>query len=100
MFTPDSTLAGRDQDAMSAINSIADGRARVDEIDAVLRDLIATRCRISDRIQQLRMADGGPRVEHRRECEVLTAWSSGLGPPGADVARALLTLCRGAVAGR
>ncbi|MGH3672286.1 MAG: chorismate mutase [Pseudonocardiaceae bacterium] len=74
---------------------MADGRARVDEIDAVLRDLIATRRHISDRIQQLRLAGGGPRVEHRRECEVLAAWSVGLGPPGADVARALLTLCRG-----
>jgi chorismate mutase len=88
-----------EQDAVSAITSIVDGRTRVDEIDAVLRDLITARLRISRRIQELRMADGGPRVEHGREHEVLAAWTRELGPGGAEVAHALLTLCRGAVAG-
>jgi len=84
--------------AVSTITSISDGRGRIDEIDAVLRDLIAARRRISARIQQLRISDGGARVEQGREREVLDAWSSELGPAGADVARALLTLCRGTVA--
>ena len=99
MSAPESILIDN-HDAVSAITSVADGRARVDEIDAVLRDLIAARQRISARIQQLRMSDGGLRVEQHREHEVLTAWSAQLGLAGADVARALLLLCRGPVAGQ
>jgi chorismate mutase len=79
------------------IASIADGRARIDAIDARLRDLIAVRRRISLDIQQRRMTDGGPRIEHRREHQVLTTWSDELGPASTDVARALLALCRGRV---
>ncbi|MFF2555874.1 chorismate mutase [Nocardia sp. NPDC058058] len=77
------------------IESIADGRARIDEIDSQLRELIAARRNISLDIQRHRLADGGPRIEHRRETQVLTSWSDELGAGGVDVARAVLGLCRG-----
>lgn len=96
MSTPESMVIDQ-SDAISTITSIPDGRARIDEIDAVLRDLIAARRRISARIQELRMSDGGPRVENGREHEILAAWSTELGSGGAEVAQALLALCRGPV---
>ena len=75
--------------------SIASGRARIDEIDADIVALIAERTAVSEQIQRLRQADGGPRVVHARENEVVGRWRGALGRPGATIALALLELGRG-----
>ena len=75
--------------------SIASGRARIDEIDADIVALISERTAVSEQIQRLRQADGGPRVVHARENEVVGRWRGALGRPGATIALALLELGRG-----
>lgn len=82
------------------VDTIEDGRAAIDEIDAALRSLIATRRTVSERIQALRKADGGPRISHARENQVIGAYADELGASGVEIAKALLTLCRGPVSGR
>ncbi len=79
------------------ISSIADGRQTIDEIDIQLRALVGTRLEISRQIQALRSADGGPRIQHGRENEIITAWSRELGPRGVEIALSILTLCRGSL---
>ncbi|AEH08395.1 MULTISPECIES: chorismate mutase [Protofrankia] len=80
-----------------AVSSIADGRQAIDEIDTQLRALVGARLEISQQIQALRSADGGPRIQHERENEIITAWSRELGPRGAEIALSILTLCRGSL---
>ena len=87
-----------EQTVTAAITSVDDGRRVIDEIDATLRTLVASRREISRQIQALRAADGGPRVEHARENELVAAWSDELGPRGVEIILAILTLCRGTVA--
>nr|WP_232292164.1 chorismate mutase [Frankia sp. QA3] len=78
------------------INNIAEGRQYIDDIDAQLRELLATRRDLSRQIQGLRSAEGGPRIEHARENEIIAIWADELGPRGVEIAMAVLTLCRGA----
>jgi chorismate mutase len=80
-----------------AISSIDEGRRTIDGIDQQLRDLVAARRDVSARIQELRAAAGGPRIQHGRENEIISAWSEHLGPGGVDIALAVLTLCRGSL---
>ena len=75
--------------------SVETGRARIDEIDAEIVRLVAERTAVSEQIQRLRQAEGGPRVVHARENEVVGRWRSALGRPGATIALALLELGRG-----
>jgi chorismate mutase len=77
------------------IASIADGRQAIDDIDAALRKLVSARRDVSRQIQALRSADGGPRIQHGRENEIIAAWADELGPHGVEIALAVLTLCRG-----
>lgn len=77
------------------VESIDEGRAAINEIDRQLRDLVASRREISRRIQTLRATEGGPRIQHGRENEIVGAWSDQFGPAGVDIALAILTLCRG-----
>ncbi len=79
------------------ISSIADGRQTIDEIDVQLRALVGARLEISRQIQALRSSDGGPRIQHQRENEIITAWSRELGPCGVEIALSILTLCRGSL---
>jgi chorismate mutase len=79
------------------IGSIAEGRTRIDDIDATLRRLVADRREISRQIQAKRATDGGPRIQHGRENEIIAAWSDELGPRGVEIAMAILTLCRGSL---
>lgn len=81
------------------IASIDEGRQLINEIDARLRDLVATRRGLSRQIQALRSAGGGPRIQHGRENEIIAAWADELGPRGVEIALAVLTLCRGSVTG-
>ena len=77
------------------IESVADGRARIDDIDERLIALLAERRAVSREIQQLRIAAGGSRVEHSRENAIIRNWSSWLGDGGTELALAVLRLCRG-----
>ncbi|WP_322753922.1 chorismate mutase [Frankia sp. Cas3] len=79
------------------ISSIEDGRTAIDKIDTQLRALVGARLDVSRQIQALRSADGGPRIEHSRENEIIAAWSGELGPRGVEIALSILTLCRGSL---
>lgn len=82
----------------TTLSSIESGRARIDQIDAELVRLVAERTAVSEQIQRVRQAAGGPRVVHARENEVVGRWRSALGRPGATIALALLELGRGRAA--
>lgn len=77
------------------VTDVASGRARLDAIDEQIRDLVQARRRVSQQVQQLRRAAGGPRIEHSRENEILNRYSEALGRPGVSLALAVLELCRG-----
>jgi chorismate mutase len=75
--------------------AIADGRARIDDIDRAIADLVLERAAVSRMIQAARRATGGGRIAHSRELEVVAHYTDKLGRPGAAVALALLDVCRG-----
>lgn len=71
------------------------GRARMDAIDAQIAELIQRRGEVSRQIQAARIADGGRRVDLRRETEIINRYRTALGRPGVTIAMALLELGRG-----
>jgi chorismate mutase len=73
------------------------GRARIDAIDAELIALVQRRMAVSAEIQAARIAEGGRRLDLRRETEVIGRYTRALGRPGTTVAMALLELGRGRV---
>jgi chorismate mutase len=75
--------------------AVAQGRARLDDIDEALVDLIRERVAVSRQIQAARVSSGGPRVATEREREVARRWHAALGDPGLDIALRLLELSRG-----
>jgi len=75
--------------------SVANGRARIDALDEQIADLILRRGDVSREIQAARIADGGRRVDLRRETEIITRYTAALGRPGTAIAMALLELGRG-----
>jgi chorismate mutase len=77
---------------MSTVTSLRD---EIDQIDHELVELVRRRREVSRAIQAARMAEGGPRVVHAREAEVVERWRSSLGTPGGRIALALLELGRG-----
>jgi len=79
------------------ITDVAAGRAQLDAIDEQIRRLVLTRREVSQQVQQLRRAAGGPRIEHSRENEILARYSAALGKPGVSLALAVLELCRGQI---
>ena len=78
-----------------AVHTVASGRARIDAIDAEIVRLVHERSDVSRQVQRARQADGGPRVVHARENEVVGRWRAELGRPGGAIALALLELGRG-----
>ncbi|MFN2517937.1 MAG: chorismate mutase [Jatrophihabitantaceae bacterium] len=70
-------------------------RGQIDALDAAIVRLVAERARLSARIQTARMNAGGTRVELGRERVILNAYRGGLGPDGANLADAVLQVCRG-----
>ncbi len=82
-------------DGTPTISTIAEGRQLIDDIDAQVRALLASRRDLSGQIQALRTVEGGPRIEHARENEIIASWADQLGPRGVEIAMAVLTLCRG-----
>ncbi|MCW2678991.1 MAG: chorismate mutase [Frankiales bacterium] len=79
----------------STLHTVETGRARIDQIDAEIVRLVQERCGVSAQVQRARQADGGPRVAHARENEVVGRWRAALGRPGGTIALALLELGRG-----
>ncbi len=72
-------------------------RAGVDQVDLEIQRLVRRRRELSLRIQSLRLRDGGGRYDLTREELVVAAYASALGPRGADLAEAVLQVCRGPV---
>jgi chorismate mutase len=70
-------------------------RAGIDEVDAELQRLAARRRELSNQIQSLRLGGGGVRYDADREDQVVASYVVVLGPEGADLAEAVLRLCRG-----
>jgi chorismate mutase len=70
-------------------------RAGVDQVDRELQRLVARRRELSNRIQALRLGRGGGRYDATREEQVVASYVAALGPEGADLADAVLRLCRG-----
>ncbi|WP_045879290.1 chorismate mutase [Pseudofrankia sp. DC12] len=93
----DAVTDGSPAPVAPTIASIDEGRRLIDGIDVQLRDLVAVRRDISRQIQTQRTTDGGPRVQHSRENEIIAAWADELGPRGVEIALAVLTLCRGSL---
>jgi chorismate mutase len=83
--------------AVSTMSSdgVLGGRARIDAIDDQIADLIRHRGEVSREIQAARIADGGRRVDLRRETEIIGRYTAALGRPGTAIAMALLELGRG-----
>ena len=82
--------------AMSTeVSSVVEGRARLDAIDAELRDLVRARREISQQVQRLRRDAGGPRIEHSRENQIVNSYGDELGRAGVGLALAVLEICRG-----
>ncbi|CAO5182271.1 Chorismate mutase domain-containing protein [Frankia sp. AiPs1] len=94
--TPGDTGPAQPVGSAPTISTIAEGRGLIDGIDAQLRALLANRRGLSSQIQALRQVEGGPRIEHARENEIIASWADELGPRGVEIALAVLTLCRGA----
>ncbi len=70
-------------------------RAGVDQVDRELQRLVVLRRELSNRIQALRLDRGGGRYDTTREEQVIASYVAALGPEGADLAGAVLRLCRG-----
>lgn len=88
--------ASNDPLAESAAGGLG-GRERIDALDAELIELIGRRAAVSAEIQSARLAEGGRRLDLRRETEVIGRYARSLGRPGTAVAMALLELGRGRV---
>jgi chorismate mutase len=95
--TVDASAENAARGGSPTIASITEGRVLIDDIDLQLRDLLGVRRDISRQVQALRGAEGGPRVQHSRENEIIAAWADELGPRGVEIALAILTLCRGSL---
>jgi chorismate mutase len=81
----------------TAGTEVPSGRARIDEIDGALVELIRERVSVSREIQRARVAEGGPRIVTSRERELVQRWHAALGEPGTEIVLRLLDLSRGAL---
>jgi chorismate mutase len=81
--------------SLPAVASVDDGRIMLDDIDSRLMQLLSERRVVSKQVQQLRVQDGGSRVEHSRENAIIRRWADTLGDGGAELALAVLAHCRG-----
>jgi chorismate mutase len=82
-------------DPEASIEFVDAGRARIDVLDAAICELVAQRRGVSQQIQLLRRAAGGPRIEYNRENQIIARYSDALGRPGVTIAMAVLDHCRG-----
>jgi chorismate mutase len=94
IVTATDTPAELDSDA-PAPGGVLSGRERIDALDAQIAELVLRRIEVSRQIQASRIAEGGRRVDLRRETEIIGRYSGALGRPGTTIAMALLELGRG-----
>src|SRR4051812_991446 len=71
------------------------GRTQIDDLDTRILALIAERVHTAATIQAARIAEGGRRLDLKRETEIIARYREALGRPGVTVAMAVLELCRG-----
>lgn len=92
-----SAMAVADNSAADAepAESIADMRARIDEIDATIIRLWRERAAISQRVGATRVANGGTRLVLSREREILDRFRNELGADGTQLALLILRAGRG-----
>jgi len=76
---------------------VLSGRALIDDLDARILALVDERMRTAAAIQSSRIAEGGRRLDLKRETEIIARYREALGRPGVTVAMAVLELCRGRV---
>jgi len=76
---------------------VRSGRERIDDLDARILELVTERVETARSIQAARIADGGRRLDLKRETEIIARYREALGRPGVTVAMAVLELCRGRV---
>jgi len=76
-------------------HSVLSGRERIDALDGQIAELVLRRVEVSKQIQAARIAEGGRRVDVRRENEIIARYNGALGRPGTAIAMALLELGRG-----
>ncbi len=84
-----------DRDDEDRADSVLSGRERIDALDDRIAELVRRRIEVSRQIQAARIADGGRRVDLRRETEIIDRYGAALGRPGTTIAMALLELGRG-----
>ncbi|MEY9888385.1 chorismate mutase [Catenulispora sp. MAP12-49] len=89
---PDSVSPGQPTPA-----GVRTGRAQIDDLDARILALITERVSTAADIQAARIAEGGRRLDLKRETEIIARYRTALGRPGVTVAMAVLELCRGRV---
>jgi chorismate mutase len=97
-MTATDTPAELDRDSDSdapAPGGVLSGRERIDALDAQIAELVLHRIEVSRQIQASRIAEGGRRVDLRRETEIIGRYCAALGRPGTTIAMALLELGRG-----
>ena len=70
-------------------------RARIDELDTKLLELVRERREVSREIQAVRTAASDTTVSPAREQQIRQAYADALGEHGADLAAAVLVVCRG-----
>ena len=76
---------------------VRSGRTQIDDLDARILALITERISTAADIQVARIAEGGRRLDLKRETEIIARYRQALGRPGVTVAMAVLELCRGRV---
>ena len=76
---------------------VLSGRALIDDLDARILTLISERVTTAADIQSARIAEGGRRLDLKRETEIIARYREALGRPGVTIAMAVLELCRGKV---
>jgi chorismate mutase len=76
---------------------VLSGRALIDDLDSRVLALISERVTTAADIQAARIAEGGRRLDLKRETEIIARYREALGRPGVTIAMAVLELCRGRV---
>jgi len=75
--------------------SIAEQQKVIAGLDKQIIELLKQRGEASATVQTLRTSAGGQKTDPAREQQIISAYSSGLGAGGADVAKAILNVDRG-----
>ncbi|WP_309031214.1 chorismate mutase [Streptomyces alfalfae] len=79
----------------AAPRDIARLRERIDALDRSLIGTLKQRLETSREIQRIRTEGGGPPLDFKREVSIRGRYAEELGEGGADLAEALLEMCRG-----